>query len=178
MSLVKSDFPGRFAALKPWLFPLGCVVLYGLACLFDQEKTANALRVCAQLFSRLGLPLCLALFMMLLINRFLSPSVAARLLGQGSGLTGLFLSTVAGILSVGPIYSWYPLFTTLKDKGVSSFNIANFMCNRSVKPVLLPVLVGYFGWKLAGIFLCMNFAGALFTAGCVALLCPFRENKD
>ena len=126
----------------------------------------------------LGLPLCVALAMMILLNRFLSPSLASRFLGHGAGGRGVLLSMAAGILSMGPIYAWYPLFSTLKEKGASSFCIANFVCCRSVKPALVPVLIGYFGWHVTGLFLCMTLAGALLTAACVGALSPFGRGED
>lgn len=161
------------AAFKPWFFPLGCAALYGLASVYDPEKTILSLRAGGRIFLQLGLPLCVALTMMILLNRFLSPSLASRLMGHQAGAKGVLLSTLAGIVSMGPIYAWYPLFTTLKKKGASSFCIANFLCCRSVKPVLIPVLIGYFGWELTGLFLFMTLTGALLTATCVGLLCPF-----
>ena len=129
---------------------------------------------------QLGLPLCVAVSMMVLLNRFLSPSLASRLLGRRSGLGGLLLSSVAGIVSMGPIYAWYPLFTALKDKGASAFNIANFMCCRSVKPVLIPVLLGYFGWRITGIFLLMTLTGRCLRRrawGCCATLAATGTNR-
>jgi uncharacterized membrane protein YraQ (UPF0718 family) len=164
--------------LKPWLFPLACAALYGGAFLLDPHKTGRAVGVCARIFLQLGLPLCAALAMMVALNRFLSPSLASRLLGRKAGPRGLLYSALAGIVSMGPIYAWYPLFTALKDKGASSYNIANFMCCRSVKPVLVPVLVGYFGWRLTILFLAMNLAGAFLSATAVALLCPFGEGRE
>ena len=172
MSRTKTS-SGLLAAVRPWFFPLGCAALYGVAWIFDPEKTMLSLRAGGRILTQLGVPLCVAVSMMVLLNRFLSPSLASRLLGRRAGLGGLLLSSVAGIVSMGPIYAWYPLFTALKDKGASAFNIANFMCCRSVKPVLIPVLLGYFGWRITGIFLLMTLTGALLTAACVGLLCPF-----
>ncbi|EGB16006.1 hypothetical protein DND132_2803 [Pseudodesulfovibrio mercurii] len=174
---MRTDKPssGWSARLRPWRFPLVCAALYAGAFLLDPEKTLRALRVCGTIFLQLGLPMCAALAMMVLLNRFLSPSLASRLMGREAGPGGLVLSALAGIVSMGPIYAWYPLFTTLKDKGASAFNIANFMCCRSVKPVLVPVLVGYFGWRFTGLFLLLTLAGALLSAVCVGLARPFGD---
>jgi len=156
--------------MRPWIFPLVCVTLYGVAFTHDPGRTFHSLHEAGQILKRLVLPLSIALTIMILLNRFLSPSWISRLLGQGAGFRGVLLSTVAGILSMGPIYAWYPLFKTLKDTGASPFNVANFMCNRSVKPVLIPVLVGYFGWKLSGMLILMNLIGSLTTAAVVGLV--------
>ena len=166
------------AALKPWLFPLGCAVLYAMAYAYDPGKTILSLRACGRICTQLWLPLCVALTMMILLNRFLSPSLASRFLGREAGARGVLFSMVAGIVSMGPIYAWYPLFATLKEKGASSFCIANFVCCRSVKLALIPVLIGYFGWHLTGLFLLMTLVAALLTAACVGLLCPFGSGED
>jgi len=92
------------------------------------------------------IPLCLVFFIMLLINLFLKPASVAKFLGKGSGIKGIILAAVAGIISTGPIYAWYPLLKDLKDKGAGESSIAIFLYNRAVKPFLLPVMIGYFGW--------------------------------
>jgi uncharacterized membrane protein YraQ (UPF0718 family) len=92
------------------------------------------------------IPLCLVFFIMLLINLFLRPASVAKFLGKGSGIRGIILAAVAGIISTGPIYAWYPLLKDLKDKGAGESSIAIFLYNRAVKPFLLPVMIGYFGW--------------------------------
>ena len=56
------------------------------------------------------------------------------------------MSAVAGIISTGPIYAWYPLLKDLREKGAGESSIAKFLYNRAVKPFLLPVMIGYFGW--------------------------------
>jgi hypothetical protein len=38
------------------------------------------------------------------------------------------------------------LLKDLRDKGAGESSIAIFLYNRAVKPFLLPVMVGYFGW--------------------------------
>ena len=171
MSRDAESSPSVLEIFKPWLFPMVCAGLYALGFVYFPDRTTHAVRTCFQIFKGLAFPLCMTLGMMILLNRFLSPAVAARLLGKQAGIKGIAFSSLAGIVSMGPIYAWYPLFKALKGKGVSSFHIANFMSNRAIKPVLFPVLVGYFGWELSGLFLCVQFIGALTTAACVGLIC-------
>jgi len=104
-------------------------------------------------------------------NRFLSPVLVTRFLGQSAGLRGVLFSSLAGILSMGPIYAWYPLFKNLKEKGASAFHVANFIGCRSIKPVLLPVMVAYFGWEFTLLFMAMSLVAALMTAGVVSVAC-------
>jgi len=159
------------ALIRPWLFPLGIAGLYGLGIIFAPESTERALHMSGSMFRQLALPICLALIMMVVLNRFLSPEVVTLFLGRSAGIKGVFLSSLAGVLSMGPVYVWYPLLKTLKDKGASEFHIANFIGNRSVKPVLLPVLVIYWGWYFTSLFVLVSLVGALIVACIVSMSC-------
>lgn len=50
---------------------------------------------------KIAFPVCLALSMMAVLHRYLSPAVVIRFLGKSSGLKGVLLSASAGILSMG-----------------------------------------------------------------------------
>ncbi|MDD9303151.1 MAG: hypothetical protein HUK40_12755 [Desulfobacter sp.] len=163
--------------IKPWLFPLGVACLYAAGFLLAPENTEKALGKSGTIFRQLGFPLCLCLVMMVVLNRFLSPKTITRLLGKGSGIKGLVISSLAGILSMSPVYAWYPMLKTMKDKGAANFHLANFIGSRSVKPVLLPVLVGYLGWRFAGLFVLACLAGSFMTAGLVSLVCSESSSR-
>ena len=158
--------------IKPWLFTLIVGCLYVFCLQYDPLSGQRAVEASSRLISQLGLPICFVLVMMTLINRYLDPAVVARFLGSRTGVRGVLLSALAGILSMGPIYAWYPLFKNLREKGASTFIIANFIGCRSVKPVLIPVLLAYFGWQFSIVFVLINLLGAMGTACLVALFCP------
>ncbi len=157
--------------VRLWLFPLGVVSLYGLGIMFAPDSTERALHMSGAIFCQLAWPICLALIMMVVLNRFLSPAAVTRFLGQSSGIKGLFLSSLAGILSMGPVYAWYPLLKNLKNKGASEFHVANFLGNRSIKPVLLPVLVMSWGSYFTLLYVMANLIGAFIVACIVSLSC-------
>ena len=54
-------------------------------------------------------------------------------------------SIVSGIISMGPIYLWYPIMKELLDKGLKYRYVAVFLYNRGIKLQLLPMLILYFG---------------------------------
>nr|WP_287413227.1 permease [Pseudodesulfovibrio sp.] len=166
------------AVMRPWLFPLGVSLLYGLGFLLEPENTEHSLHICVDMFQQLTLPMLFAVVMMVVFNRFLSPAVVARFLGRSAGAKGVVLSSLAGILSMGPVYAWYPLFKTLRDKGASVFHVANFVGCRSIKPALLPIVVSSFGWRFTILFLLMSFAIALSVACIVSLVCTDHEKKE
>ncbi len=162
----------RFTAFaKPWLFPLAVAALYGLGFLLAPAAAGRALHISGSMFHQIALPICLALIVMVLLNRFLSPATVTHFLGRKSGLKSVLFSSLAGIISMGPIYAWYPLFKSLKEKGASDFHVANFIASRSVKPVLFPVLVAYFGWSFSALFVLLSIICALIVACIVSLVC-------
>ncbi len=174
-----SSIHSRFMALaRPWLFPLGVAGLYGAGLLFAPEHTVRALDISGSTFRHFVAPIGLALVMMVVLNRFLSPALVARFLGRSAGMKGVLFSSLAGILSMGSIYAWFPLFKTLREKGASEFHVANFMASRSVKPVLLPVLVMCFGWRFAAVFVLVNLVGALVVASVVSLACSGSSRAE
>jgi len=127
-------------------FPLATLVLYGTVAVLAPEKALFALKNSLNVLLQMIIPLFLIFILMVVINRFLNPAKIAKHLGKGSGVQAMLLSAAAGILSAGPIYAWYPLLKDLRDKGAGESSIAIFLYNRAVKPFLLPVMIGYFGW--------------------------------
>lgn len=149
---------------RAWLFLVGTVAVYAfLFCLFP-ERIRSAAVESGQIGLRMIFPLAAAWTMMVVLNLFVTPAHASRFLGRRAGIRGVFLSALAGIVSMGPIYAWYPFLRTVRDKGAADFHLANFLSHRAVKPVLLPVMIGYFGWCYSMVFTAMSIAGALLVA--------------
>jgi uncharacterized membrane protein YraQ (UPF0718 family) len=137
-------------------FPVVILIIYGFLFAVTPEKAALALRNSRGIFVSVLIPLFTVFVIMLLLNLFLKPAQVARFLGKGSGIKSALLSAVAGIISTGPIYAWYPLLKDLKRQGAANSPIAIFLYNRAVKPFLLPVMIGYFGWEYVVILtICM-----------------------
>ena len=173
---VSVDPKGKLgAASRSWFFALVVIIIYITSFVLVPEKTLAALGKSWEVGKQVAGPVSLAFVMMLLLNRFLSPAVAVKYLGRQAGMKGILLSSLSGILSMGPIYAWYPLLGTLKGKGVSTFHLANFIACRSIKPVLLPLLIAYFGWYYSSLFIAVNLIGALLAAGLVHLFCLNAE---
>ena len=131
---------------RVFLFPIGILVIYAILFVVYPDKAGQAIKSSGNVFLSMLIPLCLVFFIMLLINLFLKPAAVAKFLGKGAGIKSIALSAAAGIISTGPIYAWYPLLKDLREKGAGESSIAIFLYNRAVKPFLLPVMIGYFGW--------------------------------
>ena len=107
---------------------------------------------------------------MVFMNLFLKPTHIVRFLGKGSSRRGIMLSAAAGIISMGPIYAWYPLLKELRKKGATNSLIAVFLGNRAVKPFLLPIMISYFGWVYVALLTLFTVSGSLVVGYLVSTL--------
>jgi uncharacterized membrane protein YraQ (UPF0718 family) len=136
----KWTFHGRYIAI------LAVGLLYGILYWIDPGKVVLALSTSMKIFGYILLPLAMVFILMIFLNLFFKSAQVVRLLGEKAGFRGVVLSAAAGIISVGPIYAWYPLLQEFKERGAGNTVIAVFLNNRAVKPFLLPVMISYFGW--------------------------------
>jgi len=151
------------------MFALAVGAAYGALGLTAPDRTVHALHAAGRITVQMSLPIAVAVLMMFLFNRMVTPAHATRFLGRGSGVKGVLLSSAAGIVSMGPVYAWYPFLASLKETGVTGFHLANFLCNRAVKPTLLPLLIAYFGWRFSLAFTLVSVLAALATAAVVGV---------
>ena len=91
--------------------------------------------------------LLLVYFIMLLTNYFVDNKKLKKYMGEDAGFKGWVISIVSGIISVGPVYMWYPLMKDLQTKGVKNKYLVIFLYNRGIKLQWLPMLILYFGLK-------------------------------
>jgi uncharacterized membrane protein YraQ (UPF0718 family) len=89
---------------------------------------------------------------MLFNELIISPESVKKFLGENSGWKGMLVTSIFGILSVGPVYVWFPLLDNLRKDGLTNKLIAIFMYNRAVKLQLLPVMILYFGVRYSVVF--------------------------
>jgi len=128
-----------------WYFLIGVVALYGITLIFDAQKTYEALIFCKDIILKV-LPIFLIVFVLLaLSNKFITPKKLTKRLGKKSGVKGWIITIVAGIISSGPIYMWYPLLHDLEKQGMRTGLLATFLYARAIKVPLLPLLIIYFG---------------------------------
>jgi uncharacterized membrane protein YraQ (UPF0718 family) len=147
--------------LRRALFPGSVLLIYGILFIFVPDRASLALGSSFRVFLNILLPLCLVFSLMVFLNFFLKPPHIAEFLGKRGGVKGVLLTGTAGIISMGPIYAWYPLLRELRGRGVRNSLIAIFLGNRAVKPLLLPVLISYFGWTYAVTLALLTMVGSL-----------------
>jgi uncharacterized membrane protein YraQ (UPF0718 family) len=158
------------SGLRNLIFP-GCVLMiYGIVFVINPTGAARAFRSSTGILHSLMIPLSLVFTLMVFMNLLLKPVHIVRFFGQGSGSKGIFLSATAGIISMGPIYAWYPLLKELREKGATNSLIAVFLGNRAVKPILLPIMISYFGWVYVILLTFFTIAGSLAVGYLVNIL--------
>jgi uncharacterized membrane protein YraQ (UPF0718 family) len=148
---MKSGNKGKHRKRKPYgfFFLAFVVVLYITLFILNPDRTNNSLKISGNILLRL-IPLLLAVILFMgIMNYFFKSKEIVKYLGKESGMTGWFIAAVAGILSHGPIYIWYPVLKDFHQKGMRPAFMGVFLYNRAIKIPLLPVLVYYFSLEFA-----------------------------
>ena len=144
-----------------FVFPAFIIGIYAILLVFFPDKTYVAMRHSGHIFLNLVVPLILVFALMAAVNLFLDPARITRFLGKDAGLRGVVFSAAAGIISTGPIYAWYPLLRELRQKGARNSLLVIFLGNRAVKPLLIPVMITYFGWEYVLVLTLFTMTGAV-----------------
>ena len=131
---------------KKWYFLISVLLIYGIVSLYAPEKSLPILISFFNLLVQI-LPIFLIIYViMTLTNLFVNNEKLRKHLGDDAGIKGWIIAILAGIVSMGSIYVWYPLLKDLQQKGVKDKFIVTFLYNRGIKLQWLPVLLIYFGW--------------------------------
>ena len=168
---------GRKWFRHPILFPAAILAVYLILLVVVPEKGTLAFESCGRILRALIVPLCLVFAVMVVFNLVLKPAQIVRLLGRGSGMKGVLLSVGAGIISMGPIYAWYPLLKDLKEKGAANSLLAVFLYNRAVKPFLLPVMIAYFGWLFVVLLTVLTVLASVGVGYAVGVLLNWEKRR-
>ncbi|WP_281951768.1 permease [Nitrosophilus kaiyonis] len=125
------------------------VLVYILLFYFFPQKSLLALKESFSVLIKILPILLVVIFFNALINYFFKPKKLSYHLSKDRGIKAWIIALIAGILSHGPMYAWYPLIEDLKKKGLRDSLIAMFFYARAVKLPILPLMIHYFGLKFA-----------------------------
>lgn len=128
-----------------WKFLLSVVGVYILFALFNKDFLMPALKLFFSIIIKIIPILFLVFAIMFIVNYFITPKKLVSHLERGKGIKRWAITIVAGIISTGPIYLWYPLLSELKEHGIENGLIATFLYARAIKPALMPLMILYFG---------------------------------
>ncbi len=155
-----------------WIF-LGLVSLLYLVLSFTNPPLVHAsLQRFISLLVKM-IPALVGVFSLIfLINLFFHPRSVKKHLGKESGWRGLLFAMIAGIISTGPIYVWYPLLADLQRKGMRIMLITVFLYNRAVKIPMIPLMIYYFGLKFTVVLTLVMVGASILEGWLVEQLVP------
>lgn len=133
--------------LGGWLFLVLVILAHGGTSLVEPSLARQALASFVAMLGEIAPVLALVLILMFLTERFLTPARTRAWMGRGSGLRGWLLAVAAGVISTGPVYTWYALLAELRAKGMRTALVAVVLYARAIKLPLLPLLAHYFGLR-------------------------------
>ena len=129
-----------------WYFLSTVLMLYLVVIFVDRGLFLRSIRFFLTIFWQI-LPIFVLVFaLMTVANIYINQRTITKYFKK-PGIKKWVFVIIAGILSTGPIYLWYPLLAELRDKGVGHGYLATFLYNRAIKIPLLPVAIFYFGLK-------------------------------
>lgn len=131
--------------LGGWLFLAVAAIAVACTALADAALAREALTAFQGMLEAVLPVLGLVLILMFLGECCLTPARTQAWLGHGSGLKGWMLALLAGVISTGPVYTWYALLAELRAKGMRTALVAVLLYARAIKLPLLPLMVHYFG---------------------------------
>ena len=137
------------------------IILYIIAAITDSASALKALESTWSILKIIAPILLIVIFIMALINKYLHPKKLSYYLGEKSGKKGWIISALAGVLSHGPGYVWYPMLSDLHAHGAKDGLIVTFIYARSVKLPWIPVMIGYFGLTFTIILTLLTIIGAI-----------------
>ena len=132
-----------------WKFLVGIVLIYIILFFTSNELFVNSSAFFLDIFLKMLPALLLVFIFMFIVNLFVKKDLIQKLFNH---VHGWLFAIIGGILSIGPVYAWYPLLEDMKKKGVSHGMIACFIYSKAIKIPLIPVMIFYFGTKYVLIF--------------------------
>ena len=155
------SIPWKNRTIRLILFPVLMLTIYIILFALMPEKAIAAFKSSGKIFLNIIIPLGFVFILLVVFNLFLNPAHIVKFFGKKSGMKGIMLSSTAGIISMGPVYAWYPLLRELREKGAANSLMAIFINSRAIKPFLLPVMISYFGLRYVIVLTVVTITGTI-----------------
>jgi uncharacterized membrane protein YraQ (UPF0718 family) len=126
-----------------WFFLIAVFFIYIVVTFVDIQLFTSSVMFFFNLIIKIIPLFIIILGLMIITNYFITQKLIMKYF-NAPGIKKWLLVVIAGILSTGPIYMWYPLLADLREKGINYGFIATFLYSRAIKIWLLPVIVFYF----------------------------------
>lgn len=143
------------------LFLLLVLAAYLILFFLDRQAALAALQKSLQVFLRVLPIFVLVILFTACLHAALHPGWLIKHLGRESGARGWLLVLLAGVISHGPMYAWYPMITDLRRHGLKDGLIVTFYYARAIKVPLLPFMIDCFGLLFTLVLSCYILLAAL-----------------
>ena len=128
-------------SIGKWIFIVTVLIIFVVIFVVSPEKGAVILVNFKKLMIQILPILFFVYVIMLLTNYYIDNDKIKKYMGEDAGIKAWVISILSGILSVGPVYMWYPLMKDLQNKGVNNRFLVTFLYNRGIKLQWLPMLI-------------------------------------
>lgn len=142
---MKSEKEKSKKKFSGWHFLSIIISLYLITMIFSFEKMISALNMTKNILGEVAPVFIVIIVLMIFTNYFAKNKKITKFLTKQKGWKGWIVAIIAGTISSGPIYMWYPLLKDLKKEGLRTGLIATFLYNRSIKIQFIPLIITYFG---------------------------------
>jgi len=117
------------------------IILYLITLIINPNKFILSLNNSIKLFLSLTWIFIMIFLLMIIIDLFINKNKINKFFNKKNNLFSWFFIIIAGIISTGPIYMWYPIIGELKEKGMPIKYQVAFLYNRSIKiPLIYPMI--------------------------------------
>jgi len=116
--------------------------------------------------------------LMIIIDLFINKKTTNKFFNKKNSLFSWFFIIIAGIISTGPIYMWYPIIGDIKEKGMPIKYQAAFLYNRSIKIPLIVPMIGIFGKNIVITLLITMIVFSIINGYLVEWIINYNDNKN
>jgi uncharacterized membrane protein YraQ (UPF0718 family) len=107
------------------------ILIYIILYLSGSDNVLLALNYSFKSLKKLSFVFVMVFVMMFLIDMFVDDKKISRYFNTAKGIRAYLIAMIAGVLSHGSSYAWYPLLQSLREKGVKdSLIITFFICKK------------------------------------------------
>jgi uncharacterized membrane protein YraQ (UPF0718 family) len=121
------------------------ILIYIILYLSGFDNVLLALNYSFKSLKKLSFVFVMVFVMMFLIDMFVDDKKISRYFNTAKGIRAYLIAMIAGVLSHGSSYAWYPLLQSLREKGVKDSLIITFLYARSIKIPWIPMMIAYLG---------------------------------
>ena len=126
--------------------------IYLVLFIYNSNEIIKAFFIALHIFWKILAVLLTVVILNALIDFYFDMEKISDNFYKNKGIKNWSIALISGVLSMGPLYVWYPILYDFRKKGMPFGYIASFLYAKAVKIPFLPVLISYFGILYSVIF--------------------------